>query len=186
MLWTDALLVTGAAKEEQLHWLENVLSTASSDERHLLRPWIIVAGHGPLYCSMARDTPTCSDDALALRQMLEPLFQKFKVDLYLAAKLNAYERTYPVHDGRDCESQRARRPGRIRNTCQWTVHVLEGNAGDPPLQYHGPPATWTAYRWWAQPGYGEITVHNATHLHYRQILAPTATQGDDFWLLKAE
>lgn len=166
MLWTEAIAeADGAwksrhqeAAERQRRWLEEELRKANTLEARALRPWVIVAGHRPLYCSVLR--PTCSSEAAKLRAVLEPLLVKYSVDLYLASHVHAYERTFHVRNGSVCTANGT-------ETCG-PVHILNGDAGDPPLKYADLPARFSAHRHPGQPGYGEITV-NATTLQYRQL-----------------
>jgi acid phosphatase len=69
--------------EEQLKWLEENLSTSSS-------PWKIVFGHHPLYSSGMHGGDR------QLRERLEPLFSRYKVQLYLCGHDHDYERTKAI------------------------------------------------------------------------------------------
>ncbi|CAJ1400207.1 unnamed protein product [Effrenium voratum] len=175
MLWTDALVDLGhfqqAAASRQLAWLEEELKTA--EEERAARPWLIVAGHRPLYCSMVR--PTCSSEAALLRSVLEPLFVTYGVDLYLSAHVHAYERTFRVLNGSVCTPEEGAACG--------PVHIVNGDAGDPPLQYADLPARFTAQRHPGQAGYGELIL-NATKLEYQQTDALTGQTIDQLVLTK--
>lgn len=165
----------------QLKWLKLELDHACKpDERHR-HPWLIVAGHRPLYCSMIH--AACLKEAVRLRLLLEPLFRKHHVDLYLSAHLHAYERTYPVFNNTLCKKER-RMPRRLESPCA-SIYVVNGDAGQPLLEYHTPHAKWTAKRRPGKPGFGEMTVHNATHLHYQQLEVSGEVR-DDFWVVKEE
>lgn len=69
--------------KEQLGWLEKELGASGSD-------WKICLFHHPLYSSGARHG---SD--LALREQLEPVFVKHKVDVVFTGHDHFYERTKP-------------------------------------------------------------------------------------------
>lgn len=84
--WGDAHLValdTEAIDVEQLAWLERDLAATA-------RPWKIVFGHRPLYSS----GESGSDARLAAA--LEPLFERYGVQLFLAGHEHDYERTRPL------------------------------------------------------------------------------------------
>ena len=68
---------------EQLKWLEADL--ASTDKR-----WRFVTLHYPLYSSSEHGR------YLAMRDTLEPIFEKYGVDIVFAGHVHAYERSYPV------------------------------------------------------------------------------------------
>jgi tartrate-resistant acid phosphatase type 5 len=71
---------------EQLTWLENVLKD-SQDEPGVR--WRIVYGHHPIYSSGHHANERRIG---ALRKAFVPLFQKFKVDLYIAGHDHSLER----------------------------------------------------------------------------------------------
>ncbi|CAE8633700.1 unnamed protein product, partial [Polarella glacialis] len=107
MLWTESLANLGADFQDtqakrQLAWLERELEQANTPETRTKQPWLLVAGHRPLYCSVLR--PTCSTEAARLRAVLEPLLGRYKVDMYLSAHVHAYERTFAVLNGSLCAS----------------------------------------------------------------------------------
>lgn len=183
VLWTDAVVDLGAATPKwsshqaaaakQLQWLEKELESANTMEARALRPWIIVAGHRPLYCSVLR--PTCSSEASRLRSVLEPLFVKYAVDLYFSSGVHAYERSFRVLNGSVCNME--------GNAACGPVHLVNGDAGDPPLKYVDLPARFTAQRHPGLPGYGELIV-NATTLQYRQLEAISGLVSDQLLLAK--
>lgn len=67
---------------EQLQWLEKELQSSGSD-------WKIAYFHHPMYSS-AYHGPT-----VEVRNALEPLFQKYNVDVVFAGHEHVYERIYP-------------------------------------------------------------------------------------------
>jgi len=189
MLWTEALVdgvglaeVTHAEQaQRQRTWLEASLAQFAAPEERRRRPWLFVAGHRPLYCSMSHIA--CGVEGVRLRAVLEPLFVEHGVDAYFSAHLHAYERSYPVSTGALCPSE-TRNPRLLENPCA-PIYVVNGDAGQPPLRYHTPPATWTAQRRPGSPSHGELTLHNTTHLQYRQ-LATSGIVRDEFWLVKQD
>lgn len=80
---------------QQYEWLKQDLDQASAERAE--RPWIVVYGHRPLYCTDdIDDTPTiCTTDTAALRDgvgfngqkrigALEPLFYDYGIDFYFS------------------------------------------------------------------------------------------------------
>jgi hypothetical protein len=83
-----------APGSSQYKWLEEDLRIANQNRAHI--PWLVVTSHKPLYCT---NTKYCDSKSLMKRRAaLEPLFQKFQVDLYISGHVHAYERTYPLHN----------------------------------------------------------------------------------------
>lgn len=182
MLWTGGLSDAGSEAERQVTWLRSELARLSARDERSRRPWLIVAGHHPLYCSMGSEA--CGSEAAALREVLEPLLLEHGVDLYLGGHMHAYERTYPVAKGTICRESGAASVGRSegRELCG-PVFVVNGDAGEPALEYETVAASWTAKRHWGTPGHGELTIHNATHLQYRQLEVDNELN-DEFWVVK--
>jgi hypothetical protein len=78
----------------QKKWLETVLTDTSK-----LIKWKIVVGHHPMYSAGGR---TEAYDTKAIRNTLEPLFEKYKVDAYLAGHEHSLQhlvtsKTYTQH-----------------------------------------------------------------------------------------
>jgi predicted MPP superfamily phosphohydrolase len=71
---------------KQLAWIESQLKSASSSE------WKICYFHHPLYSSGRFHGP-----ATDLRQVLEPLFIKYGVNVVLSGHEHVYERVHPQH-----------------------------------------------------------------------------------------
>src|SRR5690606_37957010 len=78
-------------------WLEQDLIYANSPQNRTQRPWIIAMGHRPLYCSSTKGKD-CTSHAETFRRELEPLLNKYQVDLVLAGHVHDYERTLPVFE----------------------------------------------------------------------------------------
>ena len=74
---------TGAAGPEQIEWLREALATSTV-------PWKVAALHHPPYSSGGRGS------SLAVREVLEPLFVEYGVDLVLTGHDHHYERTVPI------------------------------------------------------------------------------------------
>lgn len=119
----------------QYEWLKEDLRHASSPAERALRPWIIVYGHRPMYCS-SRDNDDCTKRSNLLRvgfpftgaYALEKLFYDFGVDLELYAHEHQYERflplyNYRVYNGTDSVDDPYLNP-------RAPVHIISGAAGN--------------------------------------------------------
>ncbi|KAI9275224.1 Metallo-dependent phosphatase-like protein [Helicostylum pulchrum] len=112
-----------------LNWLEQDLIKATRNRS--LRPWIIVIGHRPLYCSILSNVD-CNENAERLRfgfdgkLGLETLLTKYNVDLYLCGHKHNYERTFPVRNNTLITESYHNAPSFFQ--------VITGNAGN----YEGP------------------------------------------------
>ena len=60
----------------QVRWIEKTLAGASANVK-----WKLVVGHHPMYTGGGR---TENNDTRSIRRILQPLFEKYKVDAYLA------------------------------------------------------------------------------------------------------
>ena len=82
---------------KQREWLENDLKQANLERD--VRPWVVLFGHRPFYCSSNSDD--CTDVAQDLRDLLEDLINEYHVDVVLQAHKHNYERTYPVYQSEE-------------------------------------------------------------------------------------
>jgi hypothetical protein len=83
-------------------------------------PWLLIAGHRPMYVYSKNDTDRYAGVqpvAKLLREQLEDLLKKYKVDLALWGHEHTYQRTYPVYK-EECVG-----------AGNGTVHVVVGMGG---------------------------------------------------------
>jgi tartrate-resistant acid phosphatase type 5 len=73
--------------EKQLAWIEQTLSNASADVR-----WKIVVGHHPAHTVGPR---VSNYDTLAIRKTLNPILEKYKVDIYLSGHEHSLQHLKP-------------------------------------------------------------------------------------------
>jgi hypothetical protein len=69
------------------------LALAAEPANRELRPWIVVYGHRPMYCSDS-DNQDCIRMNNEWKADLEPLFLKYGVDVVLEAHQHTYERLW--------------------------------------------------------------------------------------------
>ena len=165
----------------QAAWLEADLAAASA--RRAERPWLIVFAHRSVYCSCDDD---CDFAATAVREGvmvngtrmwgLEPILNRYGVDLFLNAHEHNFERNYAVFNSTLVTGASAGVPGGNASAPEVIVdaaapiYIVEGCAGDK--ENHEPftraqPA-YSAFRSNTY-GYGRLAILNATHLLYEHV-----------------
>jgi 3',5'-cyclic AMP phosphodiesterase CpdA len=82
---TDSIKYTVSATKDQQQWLDKVLSDKTVK-------WKIVVGHHPVYTGGWRIN---SPDTKKMRDFLEPMFQKYGVNLYISGHEHHLEYTKP-------------------------------------------------------------------------------------------
>ncbi|XP_017494285.1 PREDICTED: acid phosphatase type 7-like, partial [Rhagoletis zephyria] len=174
----------------QFEWLEADLKEANKPENKAKRPWLIVAGHRPMYCSSV-DHDDCTDNESILRKGipivqkygLEDLFYRYGVDIIIGAHEHTYERLFPVYD-RQVFNGSAEEPYRNPKA---PIHLLVGSAGcqeevDP---FVSKPEHWSAKRI-SDYGITEFHVLNKTHIRNGQVVDAVTLikekHGPEAWL----
>ncbi|PAA79726.1 hypothetical protein BOX15_Mlig013175g4 [Macrostomum lignano] len=155
--------------KSQYDWLQADLERASKNRA--ARPWIIIMGHRPMYCSND-DGDDCTFGALFMREgflarwyPLEPLLQKYGVDLALWAHEHTYERMWPVTRLEVRNGSWAEPYSEPRGT----VHVVTGSAGCRERHdTFGSPMYYSAFRS-TDYGYTRMQIFNSTHLSLEQV-----------------
>ena len=122
-------------------------------------PWVIVGGHRPMYIdSGVWEGPPDGDGYVAaqLREALEPLLHRHRVDATWSGHHHSYQRTCPVYAGR-CQ---VREEG---GAAGGTVHLVigHGGAGLSPNVHLRRPAIFEAVQ--LRHGFMRVAA-NATHL----------------------
>ncbi|XP_050344414.1 acid phosphatase type 7 isoform X1 [Nymphalis io] len=171
----------------QFEWLQEDLIEATKPENRARRPWLVLVGHRPMYCSNSDDID-CSVEYtrkglpfLGLYS-LEPLLQRFGVDVALWAHEHSYERTWPLFDLR-VRNGSAAQPYRNPRA---PVHIVTGSAGcqEDTDKFKSPPPAWSAFRS-SDYGYTRLYAHNHTHLEFQQVDVDLKGQVvDSFWIVK--
>jgi len=191
-------------------WLENDLRKAN--ESRDVRPWLIVAGHHPMY-SLTGFNQKMGD-------AIEQLLYDYKVDLMLTGHVHDYERMWPTFGGvmENPDSPNYNNP-------RATTHILIGGAGNDEMDKPGPgpnvlddgnsieeeavlndaelltkaydeanyvkkepegvDADFVAFKD-VNGAYGisRINILNATHLHFEYIRTQTGETFDEIWLVR--
>lgn len=174
---------------KQYEWLQNDLMEATTVANRTLRPWIIVVGHRPMYCSnLNHDDCTFFETRTRVGLPvvnwfgLEDLFYDHGVDLLIWAHEHSYERMWPMYDYKIYNGS-YEEPYRNPNA---PVHITTGSAGCKELhdEFSSDAPYWSAFRS-TDYGYMRLKVFNRTHLYTEQISEDLdGLVIDHFWLVK--
>eukprot|EP01047_Picozoa_sp_COSAG01_P013604 COSAG01_NODE_645_length_14553_cov_32.925227_1_plen_621_part_00 len=122
--------------------------------------------------------PSCgvgSGNWTGKRYGLEPLLDRFNVDLYFTGHVHMYERSWPVLYSQVEHSY-------VNPTKP--VHVNTGNSGSRSAFENGPPRNFTAFRLTDVGCYTRLKIHNATHLSFEQAHVTNGSVLDSFDMVK--
>ncbi|KAF0314612.1 Acid phosphatase type 7 [Amphibalanus amphitrite] len=158
----------------QYNWLVSDLEAASEPSARAARPWIVLYGHRPMYCTN-RDGDDCTKVHDRVRvgapdleppiPGLEDLLMQYGVDLAVWGHEHSYERMWPLYNYRiynGTDDNPYRNPGA-------PVHIVTGSAGcQENLSPFSIKMPWTAFRS-LEYGYSRFTFHNATHMSIEQV-----------------
>jgi len=174
----------------QYYWLQEDLKKANSPEAREQRPWIILFGHRPMYCSN-NDRDDCTKYETKTRVGLpsvgwwglEELLNDYGVDLVVWAHEHSYERLLPVYNmtirsGPDPESP--------YTDPQAPVHIITGSAGNREKTdgFIANPPPWSVFRS-SDYGFTIMQVANSTHLSLEQLsVEPDLHSIDQIWIIK--
>jgi len=118
---------------DQWKWLKKDLSSVN----RTATPWLIFAGHRPMYTGLL-PTDTTVIMSKHMQQQLEPLLFQYKVDVALWGHVHNYERTCPVYQ-EQCYGD-LDNPGA-------TVHFVIGMAGQTlSTDWSRQPPVWSMFR----------------------------------------
>jgi len=158
----------------QYQWINQDLAKARSNA---YTKWIIVSGHRPMYSSDVAEYDSHRPGA-PFQSIIEPLFVKYGVDLYLCGHMHSYERVYPNINGTVTAT------GSVYTNPGATAHVVQGTAGVfTDHTFVQPEPVWSAVtsdHW----GYGKMSI-NGTHLHYEFKKEDDYNTFDEFWIIKS-
>ena len=159
---------SGGGFGNQLEWLENDLKIAVNNR--IIRPWIIVYGHRPMYSKIILDWPLNSKSRV--RNAFEKLFLKYNVDIYFAGHIHAYERNYKIVNG--------------KKDINGVYHIITGAPGcqekadsDNYLVHD-----YTAYYNYKDYGWGELVINNKNNLTWNFYLSENEKKEDTFTFVK--
>ncbi|KAK9236927.1 Metallo-dependent phosphatase-like protein [Lipomyces kononenkoae] len=154
---------------QQYNWLQKDLASVDRTKT----PWIVVAGHRPLYAA-SHENGVC----LECRTAFEPLFLQYNVDLVLSGHVHFYERNAPINNG-------TADPNELNNpSSPW--YILNGAAGhyDGLDPIEGSP-DYIRFVQNSTYGWSKLTFHNCTHLTHEFVASGNGTILDTATLYKA-
>eukprot|EP00742_Colponemidia_sp_Colp-10_P008603 GILJ01009327.1.p1 GENE.GILJ01009327.1~~GILJ01009327.1.p1 ORF type:complete len:906 (+),score=113.35 GILJ01009327.1:42-2720(+) len=154
----------------QYRFLVNSLRAAQLNRAS--RPWTIVFFHRPLYCSnTGGDLEDCQSYAPQLRQSLESLFNRYKVDLVITSHIHSYERLFPINHKQETSFSYIN-PGR-------PVYVINGAGGcheGIDTDWAEPAPAWSASRYSGR-GFATMNV-SQTQLEWKFFAVGDADSND--------
>lgn len=162
-----------ATLNAQSDWLETDLAAVDRSKT----PWIVVAGHRPMYLSKNLTGLVCFD----CKDIFEPILLKHHVDLYVSGHCHAYERMTAIANNEIDPS------GLNNPKAPW--YITNGAAG----HYEGLstlPAKKLAFSEFALDrsnatyGWSRLTFHNCTHLTHEFVASNNNTVLDSATLFK--
>ncbi|CAO3653658.1 unnamed protein product [Mucor hiemalis] len=160
--FSTEIFFTGSPGEVDyaVNWLKSDLSKANKDRAE--RPWIIFLTHHPIYCS--GNSSDCTTKAATIKDSIEDILLKYKVDIYMSGHVHNYERTYPVYKNKQTATSYHNAPSLFQ--------IVIGNAGQPegPTSFTAPYPEWSAVRYGS---YGLSTFRvtpTALHIVHRAAL----------------
>ena len=157
---------------QQIDWLRQDLAGVDRTKT----PWVIVAGHRPWYISVTNDS---SDVCWECKDVFEPLFLDYSVDLVLSGHVHAYQRNAPLYNNHAD-------PAELDNP-KYPWYITNGAAGhydgldelNRPLQKYARYALDTEYGW------SRLIFHNATHLTHEFVASKNGSVLDSATLYKS-
>lgn len=143
-------------------------------------PWLVVYGHRPMYCESEFKSQACGGQSDVIKQYLEILFGKFRVDLYVNAHVHNYQRTLPVFEGK------SNFVGGNRFVWPWkTIYVTNGAAGAEGQNTVAGVKKSNGVVAVKDDEYSfGIMSANRTHLKWEQVRSENLEVFDVFWIVK--
>ncbi|XP_077292142.1 acid phosphatase type 7 isoform X2 [Arctopsyche grandis] len=173
----------------QYEWLVADLQEANKIENRKIRPWIVVFGHRPMYCSNLNHKDCTHHETITRVGLpflhafgLEELFYTYGVDLEIWAHEHSYERLWPIYDYTVYNGSYEK----PYVNPQAPVHIVTGSAGckEGREPFVLTPPEWSAFH--SQDyGYTRLKAYNTSHLYIEQISDDqNGAVIDKFWIVK--
>nr|BAN20525.1 purple acid phosphatase, putative [Riptortus pedestris] len=175
----------------QYEWLVNDLKEANKPENRQKRPWIIVYGHKPMYCSNVW-MDDCAFKTAKVRvglpgkkwyeYGLEELFYNAGVDLEFWGHQHSYERLWPVYDYQVKNGSTENPNTNPKGPIQITTGVAGSKYNVTVFKEFKPE--WSAVRS-VEYGYSILEIHNRTHIHFQHLSVDKGGEViDETWIIK--
>lgn len=163
---TETWYDTANIDAQQLAWLKEDLAAASQNKKE--RPWIVTAGHRPLYCS--NGGVQCGLFADWLRFLAEDTFYSSKVDVVIQCHEHDMERSFPIYKGAVTQNNYTDPAA--------PVYVVNGAGGNREGNVNPKQEDWVGFHS-ADRGFARITIHGSSQLDW-QFVASNGTVVDAF------
>ena len=165
--------------DEMVNYVKDELDRTWTDV--VKYPWLVVYGHRPMYCESDFKAQACLGQSGVIRQRLEILFSRYRVDLYVNAHVHNYQRTLPVFEGKSSEVN--------GNRFEWpwkTVYITNGAAGaegeNTKVGKRKKGGVFFVQE--DEHSFGIMSVANKTHLRWEQVYSKNQEVFDEFWIVK--
>ncbi|ATY65907.1 metallophosphoesterase [Cordyceps militaris] len=165
-----------ATLNAQTEWLAADLAAVDRAKT----PWVVVAGHRPWYLSKKNETGSI---CWSCKDVFEPLFLRYGVDLYLSGHAHVYERQAPLADGRadPRELDNPAAPWYITNGAAGHYDGLDDLLPAPQRQRYSRFALDVSN---ATYGWSRLTFHNCTHMTHDFVASNNDSVLDSATLFK--
>ena len=155
----------------QTEWLKADLAAVDRTKT----PWVIVAGHRPWYISIANHS---SDVCWECKDVFEPIFLDYSVDLVLSGHVHSYQRNAPMYNNQPD-------PAELNNP-KYPWYITNGAAGHydglDPLDFPG--QNYSRYQQDNAYSWSRLTFHNASFMTHDAIASANGTVYDSATLYK--
>ncbi len=120
----DLRFYSDTTNHPQAIWLKQDLAANT-------KKWTVVYLHFPPYSQGSHNSET-EADLIAIRQNVNPILERFGVDLVLTGHSHVYERSWPIHDQYGPMSDFATNPAAYRSPAHNSTGRYDGSAGSCP------------------------------------------------------
>lgn len=173
MLNTESPIDTPEMDNDQAKWLAADLASADANRANV--PFVITAGHRPLYCSNPGNKIQCTTFAALLRATAEDLLHANHVDIHIQCHEHDMERSWPTYKGTPTAMN--------YSSPSAPVYVVNGAGGNREGNSHfestNPWSAWSS----GETGYGMLRVSSSSALSY-DFVASNGTVLDSFTITK--
>ncbi|KAL3687672.1 hypothetical protein R1sor_013981 [Riccia sorocarpa] len=157
---------------EQYRFLEECFASVDRQQQ----PWLVFVAHRILGYSSASDYQALGTFAEPMaRENLQPLWQKYKVDLSIYGHVHGYERTCPVYQSNCVGDETSNYTG----TFNGTIHLTVGTGGRELEDFGTLNTTWSLVKDSSHYGYLLLTASDHQNLLV-EFKATDGTVADSF------
>eukprot|EP00211_Chloroparvula_japonica_P006543 CAMPEP_0119122120 /NCGR_PEP_ID=MMETSP1310-20130426/2472_1 /TAXON_ID=464262 /ORGANISM="Genus nov. species nov., Strain RCC2339" /LENGTH=401 /DNA_ID=CAMNT_0007111731 /DNA_START=285 /DNA_END=1490 /DNA_ORIENTATION=- len=172
----DLFVPSSESQYLQVNWLEEDLTKAVANRANV--PWIVVGGHRNIYNINSQKDGTPTGSAADLQAWLEPVFEKYNVDLFLSGHAHNYQRIWPTANN-VVEKQSYENPVA-------TTMIIAGHGGniEGHEKFESDTPSWFAFGDDENFGYAQFKVFNETTLEFTAFRADRDEIIDQFVLTR--